>query len=547
MADVVYNNFTYGIVSPKLAGRVDSQVYRNGLSDMLNVLPMVQGGFTRRPATQKVFMAESADRWMIPFILDTARAYLLVLGGGRMRIIDPSGAVLGSFGIVWTDTELPEVQYTQDYQALYLAHRSHKPHVLRLETAGTWSFSALSVETMDDEEHQDRKVDFSGTDCPSGCQYRGSRLWFYSSIAHPFRLWASEANLPTSYKTYDNVEVVDDAATSDKYAQAIKEIGKSDATQEEISEKLDSLEPATKMQMVVSEDNAMILEAGGNRNDKVMWMGAAGGYLVVGTAASEWMLPGSVNPLEQQMSQVSAYGSAPMQCVQAGTEIIYLQAGARRLRTFGYSSVSGLYGDDLTYHCDRILKAGVRCMAWQRVPEQRLYCVLQDGSMAVLVYDKGLEIKAWTRWTIQGSVLCVSVLDSPDGQDVYILTERDGVRRVERFDEDTEADGYKWIDMYGTDKTYSYESKVVTERLEPAKTTLGRPKRIVGARIRVLESGPFIFDYYKGKNRQYSAIDEGEADLLLQGGYQKDLKLAIQAVGDEPLTVLAMALDMEAT
>ena len=99
MADVVYNNFTYGIVSPKLAGRVDSQVYRNGLSDMLNVLPMVQGGFTRRPATQKVFMAESADRWMIPFILDTARAYLLVLGGGRMRIIGPSGAVLGSFGI----------------------------------------------------------------------------------------------------------------------------------------------------------------------------------------------------------------------------------------------------------------------------------------------------------------------------------------------------------------------------------------------------------------------------------------------------------------
>ena len=40
MADVVYNNFTYGIVSPKLAGRVDSQVYRNGLSDMPQLTTM---------------------------------------------------------------------------------------------------------------------------------------------------------------------------------------------------------------------------------------------------------------------------------------------------------------------------------------------------------------------------------------------------------------------------------------------------------------------------------------------------------------------------
>ena len=47
-----FSSFTAGEISPRLEGRTDLEKYRQGSSDLTNMVVMPHGGATRRPGTQ---------------------------------------------------------------------------------------------------------------------------------------------------------------------------------------------------------------------------------------------------------------------------------------------------------------------------------------------------------------------------------------------------------------------------------------------------------------------------------------------------------------
>lgn len=530
--DHIYNSFSQGIVSPKMAGRTDSTAYHNGVSVMENFLPMIQGGFRRRSGTVSASAEDmSAVVRVVPFVLDSSSAYLVLLGGGKLRLFDPDSRISVTVfeNIPWTDAELAKLRFSQDYETLYLLHPSYDPRMLTRVSAGQYTFGKMAISACTEADYPDLNVSFGDTDYPSGGLYYASKLWMYASQSHPFKFWVSKPFEPTNFETYDMVEVVDDVASAEAYEAAIK------------SGDTSSLTSTTTLKQVISADNAMVLELGGNRNDRIMWMGASGGYVIIGTASSEWIMPSSSDALDHSVGWISGYGSADMQCVQANDCIIFAQKGGKKVRAFRYGG-SGISCIDLTFQADGILDAGVRDMVWQGVPEPRLYCVLMDGTMAVLCYDQTYGMMAWCRFSIDGTIIAVCVLDSEDGEDVYILTDRNGTRRLERFDETSSV----YSDLHDTLSPVEYSSRVVTERIEPASTTVARPKRITKARIRMLDSGPFRFGYDR-LMQQHDAITQGEAELLLPGGYDKDLRITVSSVGDNPLCLLAMVLETEVT
>ena len=323
---------------------------------------------------------------------------------------------------------------------------------------------------------------FTLNNYPSVVAFCGSRLWFGASTEHPYRLWASRPFDHFNFQTEYYYNRIDDSVTSEQYLDAIQ--GAS-----ETEEKLDDgniwrvekdvnptmgtvtstnaiYEPAadgalgdilghreydpetdtwgdpvydgkswtyaysyTKPVYILDStqraDSAMMLDMGLDRNETISWIAYGGAFLFVGTASTEWAIPSDANPQSYRIDRVDSCGSAMhIQPSYGSQSIFFVQSGGKRLRSIQSSSAGTAIGD-LTYACSSILSAGVREMAWQRVPDPRLYAIMGDGSIAILCYDAAYQVSAWCVWTMQGiKAESIAVMDTPDGQDVYLLCSR---------------------------------------------------------------------------------------------------------------------------
>ena len=90
------STFTAGEISPRLEGRVSIEKYREGLSDLTNMIVQPHGGVTRRPGTEYLSeVKDSANQTrLIPFEFKTSDTYILEFGNLYMRVFRNGRQVL---------------------------------------------------------------------------------------------------------------------------------------------------------------------------------------------------------------------------------------------------------------------------------------------------------------------------------------------------------------------------------------------------------------------------------------------------------------------
>ena len=461
---------------------------------------------------------------------------------------------------------------------------------------------------------------FTGNDCPGVIFYYASRLWFGSSKAHPYRLWGSRPFRNTNFEFYDVEDVADEGAREETIENAIiygilsvesnnddlsVSISKStwerviDTTGEyiymydginwmygQVEASLATLgisytgtptvnttitvhyynvnEGTTTKVEVEREDSAIRLEVGSSRNDEIKWITSMGNYIVVGTASAEWIMPGTINALNASIIQVSAYGSTDdVQPVMAGNDIIYVQTGGRKARNYiggsqGYSSA------DLNFTSGEF--GIIRHMAFQRIPEQRLYCVMDDGTLKVLFYDRQYSLQGWASYEFDGLVKDVCVTESSAGQTVYLSILRnigDGVTRLnlEALDEKDimSADDREDCSNYeGYSAGFTSEITTCPYENTAGGSSLGKRKRIYSATIKVLNTDSLTVGYrYRFEQ---SAIDEkyfetrspdmtnmmmDDVIISIPGGFERYVAFTARVTGKGPATLTALSLLIE--
>lgn len=88
--------FNAGEIGPRLAARVDFAKYGHAAARVENLIPLPQGGLTRRPGTR--FVATAADHdsrpKLLPFEFSTEQAYVLEAGEGRFRFFRDKGQIV---------------------------------------------------------------------------------------------------------------------------------------------------------------------------------------------------------------------------------------------------------------------------------------------------------------------------------------------------------------------------------------------------------------------------------------------------------------------
>lgn len=582
---VVYTDFRGGMIDERLRRRTDLSGYYNSASMLRNAVPTSTGGIKLRPGLKEYSKALANAVRVISFTLSVTESYAVVLWEKKLQIfgIGTDGMlqeVSEQFTTRFTEEEIPQIQYAQDYERLVLVHKNHAPFVVtsnRINGGFVADDIFLKTERTEhriaekEEGEVEEVYDYNGLfttegNYPSCVAFMANRLWFMSSIKHPYRLWASRPFEYNNFQTVDYIQKVDEGVTTEQYLEAIEgnkffREDLEDGGYRETSRVVDMdtgsvIETISTYDkdgnLVGSEDRAykytdpkyywtekqradcaIVLDCASDRDEKISWMGFSGSFLYVGTASSEWAIPSDMSAVDYSITKISSYGSArDMQCIYGADSLFYVQTGGKKIRALSYSS-GGISNMEPSYQCQSILADGIKELAYQRVQNSRLYVALKSGKLAVYTYEPVYGIEAWSIWESEYSIDSICVLDSEDGQIPVALATLDGVTRLMRFDEDTYLDNGK-----------EFTAKITTNNIE-GDGTIPYVKKVFNI-------------YVDSMCTEFTAMQDGlraitprrfDSKLIKLDIYSRSTlegtRITLESVAGKPFELLALAVEVE--
>jgi hypothetical protein len=182
-----------------------------------------------------------------------------------------------------------------------------------------------------------------------------------------------------------------------------------------------------------------------NDVQNIRWMANHDQGLMVGTVSGEWIVRAStqgeaLSPTNISAKQTTFHGSADIQHITAGGNILFVQRAVRKLREVTFTYISNkFYAPDLTVLAEHITVGGVKQMAYMQEPQSIVWAVRNDGTLLALTYERDVDGNvraAWTPHTLGGfsdaghtlgaAVESVATIPSADGQrdDVWVVVKR---------------------------------------------------------------------------------------------------------------------------
>ena len=178
-------------------------------------------------------------------------------------------------------------------------------------------------------------------------------------------------------------------------------------------------------------------------NNAIQWL-LSQDYLLVGTSGScgKYGSQGeAVTPTSPNYREQTRQGSAGIRGIIAGDAILYVERGSRKIREFVFDLQSDKYlSPDLSVMAAEITESGIKEVAYQFRPYPILWCVLNNGDIATLTYQKNQSVIAWTKQITDGDFESVVVIPDTTEDEVWVTVKRtiDGdtetvARYVEQF------------------------------------------------------------------------------------------------------------------
>lgn len=154
---VSQNVLNGGEISPDMAARVDQPRYQTGCEVLENMIPLPQGGITKRPGLEHVGETLLQGRGdavrLVPFVFNVGETRVLELAssgeGTSLRVWQPAeaGAEILFTGeenaLPYNAADLRELSIAQSADVLFLAHRRHAPAKLSRHADDDWRFESI--------------------------------------------------------------------------------------------------------------------------------------------------------------------------------------------------------------------------------------------------------------------------------------------------------------------------------------------------------------------------------------------------------------------
>lgn len=150
VAPLHLTTFNGGEVGPDVYGRVDIAKYRDSASLLQNMVPLVEGGVTRRPGTRYLGTAKATTVRLLPFTFNTTQSYILeftdqavrfYMNGGQLA--DATSGLAYEIATPYLADELADLQYAQANDVMYITHPNHVPRRLTRSGHTDWALTEL--------------------------------------------------------------------------------------------------------------------------------------------------------------------------------------------------------------------------------------------------------------------------------------------------------------------------------------------------------------------------------------------------------------------
>lgn len=321
-------------------------------------------------------------------------------------------------------------------------------------------------------------------------------------------------------------------------------------------------EDRTEVDKVATASTGIEFQIASGKNDKITWV-RLGDSLMIGTESAEWRISPKANALDMDISMYSSYGSVEGLSVNMGADLVYLQKG--NVLRLMYTDNWGLQNMELTVTNPEIMEGQIVEMASVVSPEPAVYALKSDGSIVNLCVDRVNSVQAFSRWTFKDDVISMFVLEKDAKQYVCALVTDGESTYLAEFDsdEDTHFSDCKLVygnsDVSIEQNATAYDSIMTANPfdtiMQDGSVTIGDAKNVSKIIFRCMDTG-HITTYYNEKDMNTTRVPVccdktgtyigGLADhaVNVNGGTTRDLMITVKSVGDEPMTLLAMAYDV---
>lgn len=395
------------------------------------------------------FIPNAPDFWVTVFADgdETVTASVTFVGTAAEVPVPPLGILMDA---PWTEDQLREVHVieTPEGRKQYFTHPNVQVQALSYSFANDIFVNLTSVVFLAPP------TQWTGTNWPSTGTYFQGRLWLGGTPNQRETIWASVSGSPEDF---------------------------TEGTSHNVS-------PAASFSIVLAEYGRIEWMLG----TKNLLIGSENGEHIITSEGS--FLSNSDSSIEQQ----SSFGSSNMQSIQVGEKVFYLTPDGRKLRAMSYQwEEDNWLSQDLTFISEHItLGIGVH-RSWAQHPENLFILTLEDGTVALMTYDRTAQTIAWSHITIPEMTIFDTATGRDNGVNEIVLV---GQRVAGFVDVETNSGGKQYLDSYvsvfdplGTNLITGLdhlEGKTVTALVDGA---IEPPKIVIGGQITTQRTGEQLY------------------------------------------------------
>ena len=470
------SNMSAGELSPQLLGRTDIAKYQNAVEELENMYIKDFGGSFRRPGSYYVDEVKDSSKYtrLIPFQFSTTQAYIIEVGDLYMRFYKDNAQILSggvAYEIVTTyeEADIPDLQFAQDADTMYIVHESYPPAKLTRTGHTAWTLTAIDYTTDPNRPALMDANTETTTITPSADT--GAGITLTASVAI-----FDETHEGSIWKVKDGyVEITDVAAgglklvaTGDVLYGGDLNTGPAATTEwsegawsdyrgypscvcfyeERLYYAASSDEPQRiwgstigeydnfESPSPVTDDSPVYYTIASQQVNAIRWlcptkvlaMGTSGGNFVASTGSANE----PISPTNIQIKPETSYGSALLIPKRIGHYVYYVQRDGRTLRELSYDYTSDSFVSlDMTLLSEHITESGINDMDYQESPDNILWIVRDDGEIATLTRQIDQQIIGWSRQIMGGSyaggqavVESVATIPNGDEDQVWLVVKR---------------------------------------------------------------------------------------------------------------------------
>jgi hypothetical protein len=111
------HNFSKGVLSDEVQGRIDVAAYNAGAKQAKNCYILKEGGLRGRPGTRLVYETATADVRLIPFEVADNQTYMMLFEQASMKPLNLGGVVLEDELVITAITKAANAQVTVAFHA----------------------------------------------------------------------------------------------------------------------------------------------------------------------------------------------------------------------------------------------------------------------------------------------------------------------------------------------------------------------------------------------------------------------------------------------